>query len=982
MFQLVIHKLSRKSGLNLCLLAGITLLSAIFACHPMLEAGAGNSLLRKGFLAQAQERNEYPAVCSRDGTYEVTAETTVQAVYDRMDAYLRKWTEYIAVNQVACQQRVWLPAAYAESDLDSKSRYLQVGVIRELEAHADIYPESHSNQRLDEIEILADVDSRMMKNSDSSVPITEETERKVNADSVETMLANQTKSAFSCFISEGTMDAAGLTIGERLTFSYITNAEGEPLTLEITGICKTRENGDNFWYEDLNRLDKQLLVSEETFDRIAADYGFENIFYRVNQLLNYTQINSQNAAAYSRYLSEFRKADADFRANFTVLLKHFLQEQKKVRMVLWVLELPCVVLLLLFLYMITGKLLDTEESEIVLLRNRGWTKGKVFRLYLLQAALLAAVGLLFGLGLSVLLCLAAASTDGFLHFAAKDVSDYRPVWQMILYGAAAGLISVLFLTVPVWRRSGKISAQQRAEAYRQERAPFWERYFLDVVLFGVSLYLLYNYNRQSSSLSQDILAGEGLDPLVFLNVSLFLFAGSLFFLRLVRYLVLLIDRLGKRRWGAAMYASFLQIGRTFYRQSLIGVFLIMTIANGIFSADMARTMNENKEARIRYEAGAPAKLSLNWRLRTAWYDGAYKWWYEEDGFDRLEELTGQGLCESVTRVLSDARTMVSAGSRLQPDCLLMGIHTKEFGETAVLAEGLSDPHWFHALNALAQDPDGVIISENLAEQLHVKVGDFLNLTRFSPLEEQGQPEIGTEQAVVRAIVDNFPGYERYQYRQAENGDVVEQEQYLVAANYAAVISSFGLTPYTLWMRPAEGVDRAQLEAFVESLGIEAEQWQFMEEAVEQGRNEALIQVTNGMFTMSFLISLTVCLAGYLIYQILSVKSREKLLCIYRAMGMTLGEVHRMLLNEQLFTTLLSILAGGGAGVAAAALFVRLTILVYLPQRHNVPIRTFLYGADLMKLFAAVLAAVVVCFVILRGIIGRMRIAGALRLGED
>ena len=46
------------------------------------------------------------------------------------------------------------------------------------------------------------------------------------------------------------------------------------------------------------------------------------------------------------------------------------------------------------------------------------------------------------------MCRAAASTDGFLRFTAKDISTYKFVWQMLVYAVAAAVIMVLFITVP------------------------------------------------------------------------------------------------------------------------------------------------------------------------------------------------------------------------------------------------------------------------------------------------------------------------------------------------------------------------------------------------------------------------------------------------------------------------------------------------------------------------------------------------------
>lgn len=90
----------------------------------------------------------------------------------------------------------------------------------------------------------------------------------------------------------------------------------------------------------------------------------------------------------------------------------------------------------------------------------------------------------------------------------------------------------------------------------------------------------------------------------------------------------------------------------------------------------------------------------------------------------------------------------------------------------------------------------------------------------------------------------------------------------------------------------------------------------------------------------------------------------------------------MLLNEQIFGSLLSILSGVAAGLLVTALFTRLTTLVYLPEKHMIGIRIFRYGADMARLFAVLGAVMLICFMVLWQIVKRMKIAQALRMGEE
>ena len=113
-------------------------------------------------------------------------------------------------------------------------------------------------------------------------------------------------------------------------------------------------------------------------------------------------------------------------------------------------------------------------------------------------------GCVLGIVLGYIMCRAAASTDGFLRFTAKDIGTYRFVWQMLVYAVAAAVIMVLFITVPVWKKS-KDAISERSRERISKKKPLWEKCFIDVILLALSAYLLYNYNKQKSTLAISVL---------------------------------------------------------------------------------------------------------------------------------------------------------------------------------------------------------------------------------------------------------------------------------------------------------------------------------------------------------------------------------------------------------------------------------------------------------------------------------------------
>ena len=960
MFGFVINKLKNRKWLNLCLLMGVALFIALFVCHPMFEKGAGNQILDRLFTDHATQQNEFPAQMSREGTYAVADYPDSQSVLDKLSGYEKKWTEYVDINKVSSQQLITLSGGRADTEFGGLNHYFTIGYLPGLSEYVDV-------------------------------------------------VKSQTDTAtFECSISEKTMDHYGLVAGEKIYLHVPDGSGKKEISFVVSQICREKDINDPYWAKTLSDMGDVIFVSQDVFDEMMQYYSEDNISYSDFLMLDYTQINTENASLYDGYMEQFKDADKLYNDNIRDTLERFFTQQKTIKLMLWALELPCLVLLILFIRMISVQILSLEQNDILVLRSRGATKLQVFILYLQQSGIIAFAGCVLGIVLGYIMCRAAASTDGFLRFTSKDIGTYRFVWQMLVYAVAAAVIMVLFITVPVWKKSKDAISERSSRERISKKKPLWEKCFIDVILLALSAYLLYNYNKQKSTLAISVLENRSIDPVMILDNSLFIFAAALLCVRLTGLIILLVDRLFKKHFSLAMYASFLQLKRTRYNQGFLAVFLIMTVAGGIFDANMARTMNSNMEKRIVYNVGCDAIYNEDFRLRIQKNkDGSVSWMYDEPDFGKYESLKNEGICDGVTRVLEDERVDISAGSGSISDAYLMAINTKEFGETAKLQsdqnDDINDAHWFNYLNELAKEPDGVIISSNLAKDLGLKVGDSLNYSRYVPEAVDEDQIYASENVKVCAIVKGFPGYERYTYETDADKNVTEQEKYLIVANYARVVEKFGMTPYSVWMNLSKGKTVDDIVGYLggensensdstadnltdtQSEKVQSEIYRNITSAqqlIDENKNSATVQITNGMFTLSFILSLIVCSVGFLLYWVMTLKQRELQFGIYRAMGMRMREVKAMLLNEQIFLSFLPLLAGAGIGITATAMFVRLISIIYLPQKHNIGVNVYIYPSDMLELTGVLFVAVAVCYVVISRLLKSMKIAQALRLGED
>ena len=148
------------------------------------------------------------------------------------------------------------------------------------------------------------------------------------------------------------------------------------------------------------------------------------------------------------------------------------------------------------------------------------------------------------------------------------------------------------------------------------------------------------------------------------------------------------------------------------------------------------------------------------------------------------------------------------------------------------------------------------------------------------------------------------------------------------------------------------------------------------------KNDPVMQGTNGILTVGFIVVLLLCSVGFLIYWILSIQSRSLQFGIFRAMGMSMREVFTMLLNEQLYISGLSIAVGALVGHLTARLYMPLIQLAYASADNALPLEVINRMDDNIRLFVVVGGVMLLCLVVLGVMISRMKIAQALKLGED
>lgn len=986
MLEFVTQKMLNKKWMIICLIIGNILLVAVSACNPMYTDAIQKKSLSTAMTNYIIENNSYP------GLVTINAQINSMGSNNNSDSFFeaKDKAEEIKKNMglkvAESVTTYYLPKldCETESTYDGKKarKKLTIGMIEDLREHIKMVSgEMYSDE--------------------------------IKDDTIEAV------------ISQKGLVTQKLLIGETLVFNDIEMSDGNPLKVKITGVFENSKDEDLYWVNEPSSFTSEILISEKAFMDKFGD--FENTEYKTRGvwylLFDYEQIRGSNCKEIlnktKSYMNFFSgKESYNMQVAYFDILNEQIQTSKVVASTLRVLQVPVLVLLAAFIFMVSRQILEIEQNDISILKSRGASKQQIILSYLLQSLIVAGIGIVIGLPVAALLCQIFGSANAFLEFVQRRALSLRITWTTLLYMLVAVIISIVAMVVPVFKIADMTIVETKQKKIKRKNTVWWQRYFLDVLMLAVSLYGFYTFNSNKADLVKKAAAGANMDPLLFLSSSLFIVGAGLVALRIIPLITGLIFKINKNKWKPESYASFLQVIRSKNKQYFIMIFLILTIALGIFNARTARTINTNEENQISYANGADIVLMEKW---------------DDNDKSQNDDTTDNSASDEVEADLdsqdkdtqksdesdssksddendkSEAAGAVNADDYTEPDIekyktiegvkniakvyvtneasisvqtsdekvesqkvTLMGINTKDFGQTAWFEDSTLLPtHWYNYLNAISQNTSAVLVSTNFRDKLGYKLGDVVMFMTETKQSVRG---------VIYGFVDYWPGYEKKVTETNSDGSENEMDNFLIVSHLSRLQSIDGVLPYQVWIKMEKSTQ--PVYDFIADKNIKLNMFKDTKEQIIEMKNDPVIQGTNGILTVGFVVVLVLCGAGFMIYWVLSIKARALQFGIFRAMGMTMREILNMLIFEQIFITLPTIITGTVIGFIASKLYIPLIQIAYSATNESIPLRVMTAGGDIVKMYFVVVFVIGICMAVLGNIIKKIKITQAIKLGED
>lgn len=777
-------------------------------------------------------------------------------------------------------------------------------------------------------------------------------------------------------VAEPVANEAGLQPGDQF-IAYNFRQPSDPnreIPVQVVGIWRPIDAEAPFWFFNPSVFNDLLITAEESFTSYLAPMLDDEVNLAAWYLvLDGSKVNTNDVDNLVGRTNRVERQVSNLLPNISHQLspaapmESYRTAVGQLTVLLTAYNIPIIFLILAFIALIVNLAVDQRRNEIAVMRSRGATPWQVVGFAVLEGVLLGLVawvlGTLLGLGFTQLMGRARSfmdfTADTSLRVAINDAG-----WRAGAIAIALALLAQVLPTISASRDTIIIYKQSQA---RSAGKPWYQRVWLDLLLLIPTVYGFYQLQEQGSliAIGQESSSDPFSNPLLFLLPALAVFSLTLFFLRLLPWLMEGLSWLLFRTNSVGLLMAVRHLARTPRAYATPLILLVLTVSLSVFTASLALTLDYQLYDDHLYRIGADLSL-----------EGPGKAFGAGSQFANLpgasqsnraiylpmdEYLTFPGVT-AATRVGSFT-SVARTGNSNYPSSYY-GIDRTDFTAVAFWRYDFAPYRLGSLVNLLAASPDGVLVSNSFLQKTGLNVGDFFTLdVRLTETAVQLNAQI-------LGSFDYFPTW----YEPEDGPLIVGNLDHL----FAFTGSEF---PYQVWMRTNDDLDPIAFRDALRQRSLP--QWTWTEPyqtiAVEQTRPER--QGLFGLLSVGFLAAALLTVMGFFMYALYSFRRRFIELGILRAVGLSQEQMLLFVACELGFL----ILTGLGLGTLLGSWISRLFIpFLQIGSQASDLIPPYLVEIDwtavnqvailfLLLFFFAMLALAL--------LLRRMKIFQAVKLGE-
>ena len=198
------------------------------------------------------------------------------------------------------------------------------------------------------------------------------------------------------------------------------------------------------------------------------------------------------------------------------------------------------VVILYYVVTLSSLLVEQQRGELALLRSRGASSGQILAVFILEGATISVIAIAVAPILAATIISFMGYTPAFAGLSDGERLGVFVTGGAYMMSALGGLFSFGALLIPAVRASRIGVTRHRQQSARPTEQPFYQRYYLDVMLLVVSIFLFRQLHDQGSVVATGLFGSVAVNQALLAVPALILVAFAVALLRLfplsIRYI--------------------------------------------------------------------------------------------------------------------------------------------------------------------------------------------------------------------------------------------------------------------------------------------------------------------------------------------------------------------------------------------------------------------------------------------------------------
>ena len=278
-------------------------------------------------------------------------------------------------------------------------------------------------------------------------------------------------------------------------------------------------------------------------------------------------------------------------------------------------RLPMFIVLILIAFVIlyyvatmSSILVENQRSEVAQFRSRGSDTSQILTVFIMEGAMIALLAAIVAPVIAALTISLLGLTPAFFGLTGGGLLSVEISPAAYALSTLGGILGFLALLLPAIQASRFGITQQRQQSSRPTSLPTFQRYYLDVLLLLVAIFLFRQLTEQGSVVARDVFGAAVADELLLAVPGLVLVASAMVLLRLFPLVMNLISKLFAKVLPVAAAMTVWQMSRQPTHYSRLSLLLVLTAGLGIFASSFSTTLQRSFEERILHVSGSDLRV--------------------------------------------------------------------------------------------------------------------------------------------------------------------------------------------------------------------------------------------------------------------------------------------------------------------------------------------------------------------------------------